>query len=734
MSAVPPRAGLRRKLLETLRERERLWPLLVVAVPVAFNLWVLRAEATPVALPNDAAVHASMVRWAADRIAAGHLPLDGWYPDLALGSSRFHHYQSLPHVLTALPALAVGARAAVAWSTYLLLSLWPIAVYAGGRLLGLRRWPSALAALAAPLIVSRPGLGYEYGSYLWRGYGTWTQLWGAWFLPLSWGLSFRAVEEGRRFALAALVLALTVAVHLLTGYLALLSLAVFVLVRPSDLVRRLRRAALVGVGSLLVAAWVVWPLLADRTWTIQDEFSRNAPYYDSFGARQVLAWLVSGGIFDRWRFPVLTILFGLGLVVGLGRARRETAVRAVLGVGLLSLLLFFGRPTLGPVLRLLPGSGDLFLRRYVFGVHLAGLYLIGMGLLAGLGLLSRAAMRWRARPLSAPALGALASLLVAGALAPAWVERAAFAAQGARWIAEQRVADRTDGADALALVRIAEREGPGRFYAGMRSNWGARYRVGQVPMYAVLLGAAVEGVGFTRPTWSLSSPIEYRFSDQRPDHYDLFAVRHVILPEGRTPPAGARELARRGRHVLYEMPIGGYVEVVDVTGTIVAGRTDLGIATAEWLRSPDVAARRFPGIAFEGHPAPPLTSGAGPPGRVVREDVDLRQGRGEAEVEMRRRAMVLLKTSFDPRWQVAVDGHPVRAWMVAPSFVGAIVPPGAHRVTFAYEPFPRYDLALAVGALALVALAVGPRRWALSRAATAGRLGEPQTAGAPPRA
>ena len=101
---------------------------------------------------------------------------------------------------------------------------------------------------------------------------------------------------------------------------------------------------------------------------------------------------------------------------------------------------------------------------------------------------------------------------------------------------------------------------------------------------------------------------------------------------------------------------------------------------------------------------------------------------------MRRRAMVLLKTSFDPRWQVAVDGHPVRAWMVAPSFVGAIVPPGAHRVTFAYEPFPRYDLALAVGALALVALAVGPRRWALSRAATAGRLGEPQTAGAPPRA
>lgn len=728
-----PLERLRRRALALLGEHGRLWPLVVVAAAVAFDLWVLRAEAAPVAFPNDAAVHASMVRWAADRIAAGHLPFDGWYPDLALGSSRFHHYQSLPHILTALPALALGAGRAVAWSTYLLLSLAPISVYAGGRLLGLDRWTSALAALASPLIVSQPGLGYEWGSYLWRGYGTWTQLWGMWLLPIAWGLAWRAVEEGRGYALAALALALTIAVHLLTGYLALLSLGVFVLVRPRELPRRLARAALLGAGSLLVAAWVVWPLLADRTWTVQDEFSRNAPYYDSFGARQVLAWLVNGELFDRWRFPALTILFGLGLLVVLGRAGRDARVRALLGVELLSLLLFFGRPTLGPVLRLLPGSGDLFLRRYVFGVHLVGLYLIGVGLLAALRFLARAGMRWRTRPLAGPALGALAGVLVAGALAPAWVERAGYAAQGAAWIREQRVADRTDGADALALIHLAEAEGPGRLYAGMRSNWGARYRVGQVPMYAVLLRAAAEGVGFTRPTWSLSSPIEYRFSELRSDHYDLFAVRYAIFPEDRPGPPGARELARRGRHVLWEIPTVGYLEVVDVVGTIAAGRADLGIATAEWLRSPDVAAGRFPGIAFEGHPAPPQTTGPGSAGRVVREDVRLREGRAAAEVRMHRRAMVVLKTSFDPRWQVTIDGRPARAWMIAPSFVGAIVPPGSHRVSFVYEPFPRYDVALAVGLLALAALALGPRlrRRALSTAATPGTLTGPQTAGAP---
>ncbi|GIV00436.1 MAG: hypothetical protein KatS3mg014_2051 [Actinomycetota bacterium] len=712
-------------------ERAARWPLLAVAAAVAFDLWVLRAEATSVALPNDAAIHTSMVAFAAHRIAGGHLPLDGWYPDVALGSSRFHHYQSLPHVLAALPALAVGARTVVAWSTYLLLALWPIAVYAGGRLLGLERWPAALAAVASPLVVSEPGLGYEWGSYAWRGYGTWTQLFGMWLLPFAWALGFRAVDRGGRFALPAAVLALTVAVHLLTGYLALLSLAIFALVRPRELPRRLARVAIVGVGALLVAAWTVWPLLADRIWTVQDEFSRNAPYYDSFGARRVLGWLVTGGILDRGRFPVLTLACALGFLIALRRARAEPYLRALLGVGLLSLLLFFGRPTLGPVLRLLPGSGDLFLRRYVSGVHLAGLYLVGLGLTLALGLLARAAARLRGRPLAAPAAAVLAPLAAAGALAPAWTERAAWAAQGAAWIAEQRAADATDGADVAELIAIARARGPGRIYAGMRSNWGARYRVGHVPLYAVLVQGSMEQVGFTRPTWSLSSPIEYRFADARPDHLDLFGIRYLLYPEDRAPPAGAREIARSGRHVLFELPGAGYVEVVDVAPAIAAGRTDLGVRMEGWLRSSDVG-RRHPGVAFEGQPAPPPTTGEGPPGEVLAEDVALREGRASAEVALRRPAAVLLETSFDPRWRASVDGRAVRTWMLAPSFVGALVPPGRHRVTFVYEPFPRSDVALAVGLLTLALLALAPRlRRPLSRRARAGTLGAPQTAGAP---
>ena len=154
-----------------------------------------------------------------------------------------------------------------------------------------------------PLIVSEATLGYEWGSYAWRGYGTWTQLWGMWLLPFAWGLSGERSPRADHVA-PALVLALTVACHLLTGYLALLSLGVFALVKWGELLRRIGRAALVGLGSLFVAAWVVVPL-PDRLWTVNDEFSRGKIYYDSFKRRAgssdgSRAGSCSTGVARRW--------------------------------------------------------------------------------------------------------------------------------------------------------------------------------------------------------------------------------------------------------------------------------------------------------------------------------------------------------------------------------------------------------------------------------------------------
>lgn len=684
----------------------RFGPWAIVALTVVFNLWVLRAEVSPVPNLNDGTVHRSMIGWAEERWRGGHLPLDGWYPELGLGSSRFHHYQSLPHVVTGLLAIPFGSHRAYSVTLYLGLALWPIAVFAGGRLFGLGRWRSAAAALVSPLVVSAPTLGYEWGSYAWRGYGTWTQLWGMWLLPLAWGLGYRAVVRGRSYAWAALVVALSIAVHLLTGYLALLSLGVLALLRPTRLLERIRRAALVGIGSVLVAAWVVVPLLVDRAFTVQDEFSRGKVFYDSFGAGRILSWLASGELFDRNRFPILTILFAVGLGLLAMRWRRDERARAILAVGLLSLLLFFGRSTLGPLLRLLPGSGDLFLRRYVFGVHLAGLYLMGVAL-AWLGRVVFVRLRSRL-PEPRAVLAGLVVVAVA-LLGPAWYERQAWAAQGAEWMREQRVASATDGADLAALVRRAERLGPGRIYAGSRSNWGSRYRIGQVPAYAQLLNLDAEAVGFTRPTWSLSSPAEYRFRDANPDHFDVFDVRYLIQPSDRPDPVQGELVTTRGRHELWRMPVEGTIEVVDTGQPIDADRTDLGEKIAPWLSSELPTADVHPAVAFAGIDAPEATVlgdelPAEPPGSVVEVFLDLAEGRAAATVDLDRPGAVVLKASFDNRWVVTVDDRRLEPQMFAPSLVGRVVSPGRHDVVFQYAPFPRYDLLLLIGVATFVGL------------------------------
>jgi hypothetical protein len=215
------------------RAGRRLRPTTVLlVVAVATNAWLLRGVALPAHNLNDASVHTAYVGWAADRLGSGQLPLDGLFTQLGMGFPIFHHYQVLPHLLVAPVALVLGAAWTVSLSTFLLLALWPLCIYASSRLFGLGRWPAVAAAAMAPFLVSLPAYGYEASSYLWRGYGMWAQLWGMWLLPVALATTWRAVVKGRSLLLAAVLSGLTLSCHLLTGYLLLLALVLWVVVNP----------------------------------------------------------------------------------------------------------------------------------------------------------------------------------------------------------------------------------------------------------------------------------------------------------------------------------------------------------------------------------------------------------------------------------------------------------------------------------------------------------------------
>ncbi len=689
-----------------------------------FSLWVLRAERLVVAYPNDSSVHLQMVTFAQHLLSNGQFPLDHWYPYLSQGSPFFIQYQSASAIVTGALGQVIGAQQAFSWTLYLLLSLWPLCIYWSGRLLGWNRWVSAGAAAISPLLFSITGYGYEHQSYVALGNGLWSQLWAMWTLPLAWGFSWRFVSQRRYLFGAVLTLALTIAFHFLTAYLAGLSLIVWVLLRPRDIIRRVGRAWVIGIGALLATLWVTLPLLVDSKWIGVNQFQVGTFWNDSYGARKILGWLVTGRIYDNGRFPIVTLLVGIGLVVCLARFFKDEKARAIVGVWVLSLLLYFGRPTLGPVLNLLPGNGNLLFPRYIMGVQLAGLFLAGIAVVS----LARLAEiivrrvssvivnRISAKPWIVAIRAPIAILVLVAALIPAWTQVATYDSASATWIHLQRLADELQGVQINELVGIAQARGGGRIYAGLPTNWGHDFTVGGVPVYIYLADSSVDAVGFSLRTTSLMTGPEAYFDESNLGDYSTFGVRYLLLPQGHAPPVAAQLVQQSGPYLLWIVKSSGLIQVVDTESSIVANGSNLGSKTASFLDSDLPGRGIYPTIAYAGQAAatPTLPSGSlarGPAGRVLTQHDDLADGRAVATVFARRTAVVLLRSSFDPGWSVTVDGEPAKTEMVAPALVGVAVAPGEHSVVFQFKGYSSYPMLFVTGLLTLIVFGISSTCW-----------------------
>jgi hypothetical protein len=701
----------------------RLAPLVIVGLAVLFNLIALRGETVPVQTANDSEHHLLMIRWAEHRVSEGHLPFDGWYP-LNLGSPHFHHYQSFPHIVAGLIATVVDAPTVFTWSLYLLLALWPLCVYWSGRIFGAGTWVSAAAAVLALLVVSvrMNALGFEYAAYTRAGFGVWSQLWGMWFLALALALTWRTVNRDGSYVWPSLALAGLLVSHFITAYLGLLVIGAWVLVCREGFVRRVKRTAVIVGGAVLVGGWGFIPAVFDSKWASRQEGLPDY-YLTSFGPGRVLSWLVTGGLFDSGRLPIVTFLVAAGVVVCARRWRDERA-RALLIVGGVSLVMYMGRSIVGPILDLLPVGAELPLHRAIGGVHLAGVALAGVGAVWILGVLADETLKrlsseqrrvldrtsdrfhLRSRELVAAAL-IVVGLMV---LVPAFTERWSFAATSRRAIERRVATDDGEGRDVADLVAIAKREGGGRVYAGMSEGSGEVNDVDGVPVYLLLARNGVDAIGYKERTLSLGQNVEGLMSDANTRHFDLFNIRYVITTS--RPFVDAEKIADRGIHSLWRVDTSGYLDVVDTSGTITADRTNLGTAMRHFMLDRRSEDRALPTVAFGNRPAaPPTVDGdvsKKPPGRVVEQAAVPDDGVFVGTVKARRRAVVLLKSSFDPRWRVTVDGKHVEAQMIAPAFIGAPVDKGEHEVRFEYVPL-RYGGLFALSALALALLTIVPR-------------------------
>jgi hypothetical protein len=679
--------------------------ILLVAVPIAMNAVALLPEVTyPVPSLNDGVQHVAFVRRAADAWSRGENLVDHWVPQFELGVPQFLDYQHLPHVVVVilgrLTGDAVDLRTLFDLVRYALLLGFPLTVYWSMRTMGFTPVAGAIAAAASSVLSANHRYGFEYDSYVWRGFGVFTQLFAMHLSFIALATLHRVANKGTGIAPAALACAALALSHLLYAYmLAITAIVVlFVGATRADLAPRVGRFALVGALSAAATSYMWLPFF------MHSAYVNVTPYldpqkYDSYGAGPILSWLVTGDLLDHGRLPVLTLLLAAGVVCS--AVTRARPALLALGLFVLWLVLYFGRPTLGQLVDFMPLHEGLFLHRLVGAVDIFAILLIGIGG-AWLWDIARASSS-RARLV---AVGAASLLLFAPALAERW----SYYAQNAVWMRVTQAALDAD-VDARTILAALDRQPHGRVYAGLRSNWGETLSFGipfkSVRFYNLLAHHGLDAVAPPNQSLSLNADLLWGFNDQDLSHYRLFNVDYVIAPTTVTFPTALRVLTATSKYVLYAAPGRGYGEYAAITRSEPAStQADLFTHELAWLRGGDAgrwAFTRFEYANAGARTAPlPIADCAG--SQIAYERVQ--PARFEILARCGTASAMVIKVTYHPNWHVTVDGAEASTFMASPSYVAFALPAGDHFIVAEYRSTPIKAPLLALGGLVLAASAL----------------------------
>ena len=558
-------------LFRWFHRRESLISIVLVLFAVAFNLYYLYPEvAGDVPDWDDNVFHLLMTKMAVEAIIQGRDFTDPWQGTMGMGYPMFHYYHHPPHIILALVhVLTLGVFALadmLNWTTYLLLSLFPLSIYWSLRRFGFDQISSAMGGLVASLATTNGLFGLGFASYVFQGLGLYSQLWAMVLLPPALALGYRVVREGRGYFWATLLLAATLMSHLIYGYIAFLTLGVLTFIQPMRLTdpkplvetmwRRWKRLIILLLLVVVVTSYFLIPLFLDLNYSNRSVWD-DPIRFNSYGHIAVLSGLVNGHLFDFERFPSLTIFVFAGLVICLLRWREERYLIPV-AIFLLWLLLYFGRSTWGPLIDLLPMSRYLQMHRFIAGVHLGGIILMAVALAAPWRwAVSRASMWYSAAALAL-------TLLV---LVPVYSERRSYLEQNALWIKESRQGLGVEAQDLSALLDRIEQLPFGRIYAGHQysglEHWSDKYYVGLIHVYDLLHTA---GLYPAASSWLASGlPVVKQHPVVSIGSPSQELERTMLLSEAVDVIPGVKASSGPSRGTVHSEDVGSYYFAADVT-------------------------------------------------------------------------------------------------------------------------------------------------------------------------
>ena len=470
----------------------------------------------------------------------------------------------------------------------------------------------------------------------------------------------------------------------------------------------------------MISAYSWLPFLLGQAYLSGGEYVSQS-YFDSFGAQKVLHWLVTGRMLDAGRLPVLTALLAVGIVAAIVARKRQALLAVALFVAWLAL--YFGHGFWGPLADPLPFGDILLFHRFVGGVQLAAILLIGIA----------ADAIWRACSLAPRRWGMVLATLVLGALlVPALRERRSYYADNTTWM--EQTADAIDAdADARTILATLAEQPPGRTYAGLRDNFGEELNFG-VPFRSVrfsdlLTFYQVPSVSAPYQSMPITANLAWHFDDQNAAHYDVFNVRYLVAPGTFKAPPFLRVIKRTPRYTLYGAQTSGYAEFAASIERQAAGpdrrRCSSVVATGCGPRpgGAGVHPLRLPGP--ERRLSGPVTPGCVDGGMISGERVQA--GALDAPSPAVRPATLVLKMTYHPNWRVTVDGRKQPIFMVSPGYIGVELTAGPHLVHAEYDAgYLKYALFTMGAALlaVLVLLRRRMRRWTSGCYGAARRVAE----------
>ena len=663
----------------------------LVAVPAFFTAIALLPELTiPVPSNNDDATHFLLIQRMSEALARGENPLDFWVPQVELGFPWLVYYQPLPALGVVLLHRAflgtVDLITAFNLVRYLLLIGLPLTVFWSLRQMGVSPAGAAVAAAASPLFSGDFRYGFDYDSYVWRGFGLYTQLAAMHLSFVVLAVVWNTLRSKERSALVwgSLVLTALVVTHLIYSYMMAITLGVLVVAGAEsrrDVIRRLLRYVMIGIPAALATAWLWLPFLS------QTAYAGVSPYlqrekFDSYGAPAILGWIFGGDLMDHGRLPVITAMVVLGIVVA--AIMRTPLARSALALFVVWLVLYFGRPTLDGLVSLLPMHDSLLIHRFIGSVELFAIVLIGIG------------AAWcfeRVGAVESAPRFALAGLAALVLLVPAMSERAAFYGLNTTWM--RQTVDAIDrDVDARTILSAIRDQPAGRVFAGLRSTgYGPLMNFG-IPFNSVrfsdlLVFKAIPLVAAPYGSASLNADLIWDFAVDRPGDYQLFNVRYVVALAATPMPEFLRPITRTARYVLYVAPTTGYATygaIVDRQS--VKEQTGLFAINRPWFNGADNAALRFHRFDYPASTERAVAEGSASCSRPTYPYERMQPSRLDLLVGCPDRSTLVLKITYHPNWHVTVDGREVAAFMVSPSFIGVALEPGDHFVTAEYRSTP----------------------------------------------